>query len=161
MDVSFHVEEKVLMLHGTEFRSRLGMTTNTPSSVYKPLHEYRILRVSNSPHLCEFYTTLSVVTQHVPLCTVSSLTKYPTCIEHYQVWLSTSSPEKATNHDGKHHGEPEEQPTLRRLRQRLTWAGERAEGCRFRSAHQIRTSPETEVNLSFVHCGKGDLMPMT
>ncbi|RWW39096.1 hypothetical protein BHE74_00055603 [Ensete ventricosum] len=91
------------------------MTTNTPSSVYKPLHEYRILRVSNSPHLCEFYTTLSVVTQHVPLCTVSSLTKYPTCLEHYQVWLSTSSPEKATNHDGKHHGEPEEQPTQPRV----------------------------------------------
>ncbi|RRT71837.1 hypothetical protein B296_00012475 [Ensete ventricosum] len=79
------------------------MTTNTPSSMYKPLHEYRILRVSNSPHLCEFYITLSVVTQHVPLCTVSSLTKYPTYLEHYQVWLSTSSPEKATNHDGKHH----------------------------------------------------------
>ncbi|RZS07303.1 hypothetical protein BHM03_00038125, partial [Ensete ventricosum] len=34
----FHVEEKVLML--PEFRSLLRMATNTPSSVYKPLHEY-------------------------------------------------------------------------------------------------------------------------
>ncbi|RWW83736.1 hypothetical protein BHE74_00007741 [Ensete ventricosum] len=40
---------------------RLGMATNTPSSVYKPLHEYRILRVSNSPHLYELCTTLSYV----------------------------------------------------------------------------------------------------
>ncbi|RRT68911.1 hypothetical protein B296_00033473 [Ensete ventricosum] len=46
------------------------MATNTPSSVYKPLHKYRILQVSNSPHLCEFCTTLSVVTQHLPLCTM-------------------------------------------------------------------------------------------
>ncbi|RWW45773.1 hypothetical protein BHE74_00048358 [Ensete ventricosum] len=81
----FYVEEKVLMLHGAEFRSRLGMATNTPSFVYKPLHEYRILRVSNSPHLCELCTTLSVVTQHLPLCTVSSLTKHPACLEHHQV----------------------------------------------------------------------------
>ncbi|RWW21128.1 hypothetical protein GW17_00014738 [Ensete ventricosum] len=66
----FHVEEKVLMLHGGEFRSHLGMATNTPSSVYKPLHEYGILRVSNSPHLCEFCITLSVVTQHLPLRTM-------------------------------------------------------------------------------------------
>ncbi|RWW57011.1 hypothetical protein BHE74_00036234 [Ensete ventricosum] len=73
----FHVEEKVLMLHGVEFRSRLRMATNTPSSVYRPLHEYRILRVSNSPHLCELRTTLSVITQHLPLCTVSSITKRP------------------------------------------------------------------------------------
>ncbi|RWW27839.1 hypothetical protein GW17_00007712 [Ensete ventricosum] len=51
--------------------------TNTPSSVYKPLHEYRILRVSNSPHLCELCTTLSVITQHLPLYTVSSFTKRP------------------------------------------------------------------------------------
>ncbi|RWW22932.1 hypothetical protein GW17_00012843, partial [Ensete ventricosum] len=87
----FHVEEKVLMLHGIDFRSRLGMATNIPSSVYKPLYEYRILRVSNSPHLCEFYTTLSVVAQHLPLCTVSSFTKRVACLEHRQVWLSTSS----------------------------------------------------------------------
>ncbi|RZS11275.1 hypothetical protein BHM03_00042599 [Ensete ventricosum] len=73
----FHVEEKVLMLHGVEFRSHLRMATNTPLSVYKPLHEYQILRVSNSPHLCELCTTLSVVTQHLPLCTVSSFTKRP------------------------------------------------------------------------------------
>ncbi|RWW46753.1 hypothetical protein BHE74_00047297, partial [Ensete ventricosum] len=73
----FHVEEKVLMLHGTEFRSLLRMATNILSSVYKPLHEHRILRVSNSPHLCELCTTLSVVTQHLPLCTVSSFTKRP------------------------------------------------------------------------------------
>ncbi|RWW70583.1 hypothetical protein BHE74_00021728 [Ensete ventricosum] len=58
----FHVEEKVLMLHGTEFRSLLRMVTNTPSSVYKPLHEYRILRVSNFPHLCELCTTSSIIT---------------------------------------------------------------------------------------------------
>ncbi|RZR75370.1 hypothetical protein BHM03_00055931, partial [Ensete ventricosum] len=32
----FHVEEKVLMLHSIEFRSRLGMATNTLSSMYKP-----------------------------------------------------------------------------------------------------------------------------
>ncbi|RZR82115.1 hypothetical protein BHM03_00008468 [Ensete ventricosum] len=49
---------------------RLGMATNTPSSAYKSLHEYRILRVSNSPHLCELCITLSVVEQHIPLCTV-------------------------------------------------------------------------------------------
>ncbi|RWV98554.1 hypothetical protein BHE74_00058206 [Ensete ventricosum] len=67
------------------------MATNTPSSVYKPLHDYRILRVSNSPHLCEPCTTLSVVTQHLPLCTVSSFTKHPACLEHHQVWLPTSS----------------------------------------------------------------------
>ncbi|RZS08860.1 hypothetical protein BHM03_00039895 [Ensete ventricosum] len=41
------------------------MATNTPSSVYKPLHEYQIPRVSNSPHLCELCTTLSVVEQHI------------------------------------------------------------------------------------------------
>ncbi|RWW59373.1 hypothetical protein BHE74_00033692, partial [Ensete ventricosum] len=28
----FYTEEKVLMLHGAEFRSRLGMAMNTPSS---------------------------------------------------------------------------------------------------------------------------------
>ncbi|RRT40754.1 hypothetical protein B296_00047968 [Ensete ventricosum] len=67
------------------------MATNTLSSMYKPLHEYRILRASNSPHLCEFCTTLSVVTQHLPFCTVSSLTKHPACLEHHQVWLPTSS----------------------------------------------------------------------
>ncbi|RZS19778.1 hypothetical protein BHM03_00052217 [Ensete ventricosum] len=67
------------------------MATNTLSSVYKPLHEYRILRVSNSPHLCEFCTTLSAVTQHLSLCTVSSLTKHPACLEHHQVSLPTSS----------------------------------------------------------------------
>ncbi|RZR75519.1 hypothetical protein BHM03_00060028 [Ensete ventricosum] len=66
------------------------MATNTPSSVYKPLHEYRILRVSNSPHLYEFCITLSVIEQHIPLCTVSSFTKRLACLEHYQVWLSTS-----------------------------------------------------------------------
>ncbi|RWW58496.1 hypothetical protein BHE74_00034636 [Ensete ventricosum] len=71
----FHVEEKVLMLYGTEFRSLLRMATNTPSFMYKPLHEYRFLQVSNSPHVCELCTTLSVVTQHLPLCTVSSFTK--------------------------------------------------------------------------------------
>ncbi|RWW51482.1 hypothetical protein BHE74_00042163 [Ensete ventricosum] len=32
----FHVEDKVLMLHSAEFRSRLEMATNTLSSVYKP-----------------------------------------------------------------------------------------------------------------------------
>ncbi|RZS19739.1 hypothetical protein BHM03_00052171 [Ensete ventricosum] len=71
----FDVEAKVLMLHGVEFQLRLGMATSTPSYVYKPLHEYRILRVSNSPHLCGLCTTLSVVVQHLPLCTVSSFTK--------------------------------------------------------------------------------------
>ncbi|RWW04463.1 hypothetical protein GW17_00032307, partial [Ensete ventricosum] len=76
-DVSFYVEEKVLMLHPTEFRSYVRMATNTLSSAYKPLHEFRIIRVSNSPHLCELCTTLSVVTQHLPLCTVSSITKRP------------------------------------------------------------------------------------
>ncbi|RWV98457.1 hypothetical protein GW17_00038693, partial [Ensete ventricosum] len=40
---------------------RLGMDTNTPSSAYKSLHEYGILRVYNSPHLYELCTTLSVV----------------------------------------------------------------------------------------------------
>ncbi|RWW67696.1 hypothetical protein BHE74_00024840 [Ensete ventricosum] len=53
-----------------KFRSHLGMATNTPSSMYKPLHEYRILRVSNSPHLYELCTTLLVVAQHLTLCTV-------------------------------------------------------------------------------------------
>ncbi|RWW71637.1 hypothetical protein BHE74_00020609 [Ensete ventricosum] len=67
------------------------MTTNIPSSAYKPLHEYRILRVSNSPHLCELCTTLLIVAQHIPLYTVSSFTKRPACLEHRQVWLLTSS----------------------------------------------------------------------
>ncbi|RRT80814.1 hypothetical protein B296_00013117 [Ensete ventricosum] len=53
------------------------MATNTPSSMYKSLHEYRIIRVSNSPHLCELCTTLSVVTQYLSLCTVSYFTKRP------------------------------------------------------------------------------------
>ncbi|RRT83142.1 hypothetical protein B296_00008857 [Ensete ventricosum] len=70
---------------------RLGMTTDTPSSAYKPLHEYRILRVSNSPHLCELCITISVIVQHIPLCTVSSFTKRPACLEHRQVWLLMSS----------------------------------------------------------------------
>ncbi|RWW66145.1 hypothetical protein BHE74_00026512 [Ensete ventricosum] len=71
----FHAEEKVLMLHGVELRLRLEMGTNTLSSMHKPLHEYRSLRVSNSPHLCELCTTLSVIEQHIPLYTVSSFTK--------------------------------------------------------------------------------------
>ncbi|RWW38474.1 hypothetical protein BHE74_00056287 [Ensete ventricosum] len=74
----YTLQEKVLMLHGIEFRSRLGMGTNTLSSVYKPLHKYRIIRVSNSPHLCELCTTLMVIEQHIPLYTVSSFTKRPT-----------------------------------------------------------------------------------
>ncbi|RWW84424.1 hypothetical protein BHE74_00006953 [Ensete ventricosum] len=73
----FHVEEKVLMLLGTEFRSLLRMAENTPSSVYKPLHEFRILRISNFPHLYELCTTLLVIMQHLPLGTVSSFTKCP------------------------------------------------------------------------------------
>ncbi|RWW61539.1 hypothetical protein BHE74_00031391 [Ensete ventricosum] len=71
--------------------SRLGIATNTPSFVYKPLHEYQILRVNNSPHLCELRTTLSIITQHIPLCMISSFTKRPACLEHRQVWLPTSS----------------------------------------------------------------------
>ncbi|RZR75106.1 hypothetical protein BHM03_00049514 [Ensete ventricosum] len=74
----FYAEEKVLMLHGIEFRSRLGMGTNTLSSVYKPLHKYRIIRVSNSPHLRELCITLMVIKQHIPLYTVLSFTKRPT-----------------------------------------------------------------------------------
>ncbi|RZR94266.1 hypothetical protein BHM03_00022934 [Ensete ventricosum] len=70
---------------------RFGMATNIPSSAYKLLHEYRILRVSNSPHLCEFCATLSVIVQHIPLCTVSSFTKCPACLEHHQVSLPMSS----------------------------------------------------------------------
>ncbi|RWW54497.1 hypothetical protein BHE74_00038964 [Ensete ventricosum] len=70
---------------------RLGMAANTPLSAYKPLHEYRILRVSNSSHLCELYITLSVVVQHIPLCTVSFFTKCLACLEHRQVWLPMSS----------------------------------------------------------------------
>ncbi|RWV78296.1 hypothetical protein GW17_00060754 [Ensete ventricosum] len=72
-----HVEEKVLMLYGAEFRLRLRMGTNTLSSVYKPLHEYRILQVSNSPHLCELCTTLTIIEQHIPLYMVLSFTKRP------------------------------------------------------------------------------------
>ncbi|RWW20881.1 hypothetical protein BHE74_00024259 [Ensete ventricosum] len=74
---------------------RLRMATNTSSSAYKPLHEYQILRVSNFPHLCELYTTLSVVVQHIPICTVLSFTKRPACLEHHQVWLLTLS--RSTN----------------------------------------------------------------
>ncbi|RRT37624.1 hypothetical protein B296_00038655 [Ensete ventricosum] len=70
---------------------RLGIAVNTPSSAYKPLHEYQILRVSNSPHLCELCTTLSIVAEHIPLCTVSSFTKRPACLEYRQVWLPTPS----------------------------------------------------------------------
>ncbi|RRT63353.1 hypothetical protein B296_00042767 [Ensete ventricosum] len=57
------------------------------SSVYKPLHEYRVLRVSNSPHQCELCITLSVVVQTISLCTVSFFTKCLACLEHRQVWL--------------------------------------------------------------------------
>ncbi|RWV83136.1 hypothetical protein GW17_00055302 [Ensete ventricosum] len=81
----FYVEENVLMLHGTEFRSCLGIATNTLSSVYKPLHECRVLRVSNFPHLCELCITLSVVMQHLIICTVSSFAKRPVCLENSQV----------------------------------------------------------------------------
>ncbi|RRT60199.1 hypothetical protein B296_00008447 [Ensete ventricosum] len=70
---------------------RLGMIMNTSSSAYKPLHEYRVLRVNNSSHLCELCTALSIVAQHIPLCTVSSFTKRPALLEHCQVWLPTSS----------------------------------------------------------------------
>ena len=70
---------------------RLGMATNNPSSAYKPMHEYRILRVSNSPHLCELCTTLSVAEQLIPLCMVSSFAKRLACLEHHQVKLSTLS----------------------------------------------------------------------
>ena len=70
---------------------RLGMATNIPSSAYKPMHEYRILRVSNSPHLCELCTTLSVAEQLIPLCMVSSFAKRLACLEHHQVKLSTLS----------------------------------------------------------------------
>ncbi|RRT50135.1 hypothetical protein B296_00021257 [Ensete ventricosum] len=90
MDISFPCREKVLMLHCDEFRSLLGMAMSIPSSVYKPLDEYRILRVSNSPHLYELCTTLSVVAQYLSLCTVSSFTKCPACLENHQVserWL--------------------------------------------------------------------------
>ncbi|RZR76487.1 hypothetical protein BHM03_00001292 [Ensete ventricosum] len=38
MDVSFYVKEKVLMLCGAEFRSHLGMATNTPSSLRNTSH---------------------------------------------------------------------------------------------------------------------------
>ncbi|RWW12320.1 hypothetical protein BHE74_00025728 [Ensete ventricosum] len=61
---------------------RLGMATNTSSSVYKPLDKYQILQVNNSPHLCELCTTLSVVAQHIPLCTVLSFTKRHACLKH-------------------------------------------------------------------------------
>ncbi|RWW29617.1 hypothetical protein BHE74_00002988 [Ensete ventricosum] len=67
------------------------MTTNTPSFAYMPLHECRILRVSNSPHLCELCTTLLVVAQHISLCTISSFAKRLACHEHHQVWLPMSS----------------------------------------------------------------------
>ncbi|RWW80960.1 hypothetical protein BHE74_00010673 [Ensete ventricosum] len=83
MNVSFLCRRESSMLHCVEFRSRLGMFTNTPSFVYKPMHEYRILRVSNSPHLCEFCTTFSDVAQHLPLCTVSSFTEHSACLEHW------------------------------------------------------------------------------
>ncbi|RZS08436.1 hypothetical protein BHM03_00039431 [Ensete ventricosum] len=52
---------------------RLQIATNTPSFAYKPLHEYRIHRVSNSPHLCELCTTLLFLMQHIPLFTISFL----------------------------------------------------------------------------------------
>ncbi|RWW20672.1 hypothetical protein GW17_00015208 [Ensete ventricosum] len=58
------------------------MVTSTLSFVYKPFYEYRILRVSNSPHLRELCTTLSVVAQHIPPYMVSSFTKRPACLEH-------------------------------------------------------------------------------
>ncbi|RRT60511.1 hypothetical protein B296_00026739 [Ensete ventricosum] len=69
----------------------LGMATNTQSFAYKPFHEYRIFRVSNSPHPYELCTTLSVIVQYIPLYTVSTFTKRRACLEHYQVWLPTSS----------------------------------------------------------------------
>ncbi|RZR88938.1 hypothetical protein BHM03_00016602 [Ensete ventricosum] len=36
-----------------------------------------LLPSSHSPHLFELCTTLSVIAQHLPLCTVSSFTKCP------------------------------------------------------------------------------------
>ncbi|RRT54276.1 hypothetical protein B296_00049280 [Ensete ventricosum] len=82
----FHAEEKVSMLLGAKFWY-LVMATNTPLSAYKSLHEYQILQVSNSPHLCELCITLSFVAQHIPLCTVSIFMKHLACLEHRQVYL--------------------------------------------------------------------------
>ncbi|RWW80512.1 hypothetical protein BHE74_00011168 [Ensete ventricosum] len=48
-----HAEQKVLMLHGVEFRS-LGRATDTPSSAYKPLHEYRILQIVGTYYQRDF-----------------------------------------------------------------------------------------------------------
>lgn len=60
---------------------------DSPSSVYKSLHEYRILRVSNSHHLYELCVTLSVAKQPIPLCMVLSFTKYLAYLKYCQVWL--------------------------------------------------------------------------
>nr|ABF72022.1 hypothetical protein MA4_82I11.28 [Musa acuminata] len=67
--------------------SLLGTATDSPSFAYKPLHEYLILQVSNSSHLCELCTTLKVAKQPIPPCMVLFFAKCPACLEHHQVWL--------------------------------------------------------------------------
>ncbi|RRT41630.1 hypothetical protein B296_00038259 [Ensete ventricosum] len=62
-----HAEEKVLMLHGPEFQSRLGMAMNTPSSVYKPLHESFELAIP--------LTSVSFVQLFQLLCNTSHFTR--------------------------------------------------------------------------------------
>lgn len=59
----------------------LGMATNSPSSVYKPLYEW----VGNFPRLCELCITFSIAEQFIPSCIVSSFATCFTCLEHYQV----------------------------------------------------------------------------
>ncbi|RRT42443.1 hypothetical protein B296_00007491 [Ensete ventricosum] len=44
------------------------------SLIQSPLHPSS-LQDCNSPHLCELYTTLMVIEQHILLYTVSSFTK--------------------------------------------------------------------------------------
>ncbi|RWW24397.1 hypothetical protein GW17_00011312 [Ensete ventricosum] len=59
--------ERILLIPKGKFQcsmassfDRLGMTMDSPSFIYKSSHEYRILRVNNSPHLCELCIILLV-----------------------------------------------------------------------------------------------------
>ncbi|CAL9192537.1 unnamed protein product [Musa hybrid cultivar] len=86
-----HAEEKVLMLHWHRVSAALGWPRTFHRPHTSPCMSTGIFRVSNSPHLCELCTTLSVAEQLIPLCMVSSFAKRLACLEHHQVKLSTLS----------------------------------------------------------------------
>ncbi|RRT77915.1 hypothetical protein B296_00000452 [Ensete ventricosum] len=87
----FHIEEKVLMLHGAEFRSHLGMATNTSASVYKPcmsIESFELAIPLTFVSFAQLFRSLRN-TSHFARSHLSP--SAPLCLEHRQVWLPTSS----------------------------------------------------------------------